>query len=192
MPPARRTPAVRPLPGSTPLPDVRTTDTRPDAVVLALPLVAVDDAVTVSGELPATGLDVPALLLAEKAGGDAGALLSLPVTAAGTLDRLLLVGTGTGSPKDLRKAGAALARRSKAHPVLVVDVTALAPDAAASAALVEGLLLASYGFTVKPGAEPQGPARGRGGRRRLPWRAAGRRRGQGHRPGARPRQHPAP
>ncbi|MCW2606099.1 MAG: Leucyl aminopeptidase [Frankiales bacterium] len=154
MPPARRKSAS--LPGSAPLPEVRVLATRPvAAAALALPVRPGDDAVEVAGTLPDAGPDVPAVLAAEKAKGEAGEVLSLPVTGGEALERLLLVGVGTASPKDLRKAGAALARKAKGVPALVVDVAALGLDGAATAALVEGLLLASYGFTVKPGAEPR-------------------------------------
>ena len=74
---------------------------------------------------------------------------------AGPLTRVLLVGTGGASPRDLRKAGAALARKAKGSPALVVDLRGLRPSPDAVGALVEGLLLASYGFTLKPGAEPR-------------------------------------
>ena len=95
-------------------------------------------------------------LVAEKAKGSPGEVVSVPGTAA--YERVLLVGTGDGTPADLRRAGAALARRAKDCASLAVDLRALTPDgrplgALALAALVEGLLLASYTFSRK--AEPK-------------------------------------
>ena len=60
------------------------------------------------------------------------------------------------SPADLRKAGAAVARRAKDAASLVVDVRGLGLDGAGLHALAEGLLLASYSFSRK--AEPKARA----------------------------------
>ena len=95
-------------------------------------------------------------LVAEKAKGSPGEVVAVAGTAP--YDRVLLVGTGAATPADLRRAGAALARRAKDSASLAVDLRALTPDgrplgAPALAALVEGLLLASYTFSRK--AEPK-------------------------------------
>ncbi|MCU1691166.1 MAG: Leucyl aminopeptidase [Frankiales bacterium] len=148
MPPARRKSALAPLPGSSPLPDVRLLATRPPGALLALPTRPVDDVVTTLGEV--SDVDLAAALTSESAKGEPGEVVRVPVTADSAV---LLVGVGAATPKDLRKAGAALARKAKAAPQLVVDLTGLQPSADAVGALVEGLLLASYRFTLKPGAE---------------------------------------
>ncbi len=146
MPPARRKSAPAPLPGSSPLPDVRLLAARPDAALLALPSRrADDDAVRALGQ--AGDLDLDAVLLAETAKGEPGEVVSAP--------DVLLFGVGAAAPKDLRKAGAALARKAKGSPQLVVDLDGLQPGSDAAGAFVEGLLLASYRFTLKPGAEPR-------------------------------------
>ena len=68
----------------------------------------------------------------------------MPVVAPdGLPGRLLLVGTGDGSPRDLRRAGAALGRAVRGRDRLVTSVGAGAgPDGVR--AFVEGLLLGPY------------------------------------------------
>ena len=145
MPPARRTrfPAVA-------LPQVGLAAGVPEAAVVAVPTRSVDGAAELAGETP---VDTTGLLERETAKGGAGELISVPVTATGTLERVLLVGTGEGSPAELRKAGAALARRCKDAASLAVDLRQAVPDEAGLSALVEGLLLGSYSFSRK--AEPK-------------------------------------
>ncbi|MEX2290657.1 MAG: leucyl aminopeptidase [Mycobacteriales bacterium] len=82
--------------------------------------------------------------------------VAVPVTGAGRSERVLLVGTGDGSPGDLRKAGAALARRARDSASLTVDLRAATPDGAGLRGLVEGLTLGSYSFSRK--AEPKARA----------------------------------
>ncbi len=95
------------------------------------------------------GVDLPALLAAEAFRGRVGEVLRVPATAPdhGPL-RWYLVGTGEGSPADLRRAGAAAARAVRVFvartPTLVaVD---LLPDGRVRdrqvQAVTEGLLLA--------------------------------------------------
>ena len=123
--------------------------------LLAVPVRPGDDGGAPAGPLPAglpDGLDVAALLARESAKGAAGEVVSAPVTGDGPLERVLLLGVGEASPADLRKAGAALARRGKDVAQLALDVRPLALDADGVAALAAGLLLASYSFSVK--AEP--------------------------------------
>ncbi len=150
MPPARRKTAPRALPGSSPLPEVRVVGPQPDAAVVAVPTRRQDDAVVALGALP--DVDLAALLVQEEAKGEPGEVVARPLAEG---RRVLLVGVGEAAPKDLRKAGAALARRAKGHPSVVVDLSGLRPGPEQTAALVEGLLLASYGFTLKAGAEPR-------------------------------------
>ena len=129
----------------SPLPGLRLSLDLPAAVVVALPTGPGGDGVRVHGRPP---LDVAAVLLREHAKGEAGEVHSIPVTGNDPLERVLLVGTGDGSPAAWRKAGAALARRAKASASLAVDLRELTPDGAALRALAEGLLLASYGFST--------------------------------------------
>ncbi len=146
MPPARRTarfPAV-------PLPTVALAAELPEAETTALPTVSDDG----SARLPGAPVDdLSDVLSREKAKGTAGELVALPATDSG---RVLLLGTGDATPADLRKAGAALARRAKDSASLAVDLRAAVPDGAGLRALVEGLLLGSYSFSRKK--EPQSRA----------------------------------
>ena len=75
--------------------------------------------------------------------------------------RLILVGVGDGSPDDLRRAGAALARQTRGLGRVVTTLGAEGGSASALAlrALVEGYLLASYRTpTQSTGTPPAGPA----------------------------------
>src|SRR4051794_13368639 len=120
----------------------------PVAAVVALPTRPGDEGPRVLGQPP---LEVAALLAREKAKGEPGELIALPVE-----DRVLLMGTGDGGPVALRKAGAAVARRAKQQASLALDLRRLELSAEGLQALAEGLLLSSYGFTLKPpgGARP--------------------------------------
>ncbi len=125
------------------LPSLRLTGTVPKADVLALPTRQGPEIV---GTPPG---DVTGLLEREKAKGEAGELVAVPI-----VDKVFLVGTGGGSPAELRKAGAALARRTKGSASLALDLRAYALDADGLHALVVGLLLGVYGFTRKASSEP--------------------------------------
>jgi leucyl aminopeptidase len=92
----------------------------------------------------AYGVDLVAVLSSERVKGRAGEVVRVPVQAPeGLPGRLLLVGTGSGRPADLRKAGAALARACRGRRALVSSVGA-GSAADAVRALVEGLLLGGY------------------------------------------------
>ncbi|HWS57284.1 MAG TPA: M17 family peptidase N-terminal domain-containing protein, partial [Actinotalea sp.] len=72
--------------------------------------------------------------------------------------RLVLVGIGTGSPTDLRRAGAAIARRTRGLGRVVTTV-ASDGDPESVRALVEGYLLGAYSHPVASAAAPApGPA----------------------------------
>ncbi|MCW2681496.1 MAG: Leucyl aminopeptidase [Frankiales bacterium] len=115
----------------------------PEVAVLAVPTVGDDG----SARLPGTPADdFTDLLEREQAKGSPGEVVAVPSSSP---TRLLLVGTGAGTPTDLRKAGAALARKAKDAEGLAVDLREALPDAAGLRALVEGLLLGSYSFTRK-------------------------------------------
>ncbi|WP_026118951.1 leucyl aminopeptidase [Nocardiopsis ganjiahuensis] len=84
--------------------------------------------------------------------GKPGELSQFPVSRDGGLVRLALLGVGSGSPDDLRKAGAALSRAARGN-----ERVALAwpgADDAAATAFAEGALLASYTFTLKSAETP--------------------------------------
>jgi leucyl aminopeptidase len=90
------------------------------------------------------------LLEHHRSGGKAGDVVEHPVlSSAGpanpALRSVILVGTGSGSSADLRRAGAALARRVRGRRTLATSLAALADDAGLRA-LVEGLVLGSFVF----------------------------------------------
>ena len=142
---------------AVPLPGLVLADQLPAAAVLAVPTAPDGESARLVGDLPVgLDLDVAALLARETAKGTAGEVVGVPVTAEGELERVLLVGTGASTPADLRKAGAAVARRAQSASSLAVDLRGLDVDSSGLRALVEGLLLASYSFTRK--AEPKARA----------------------------------
>ncbi|WP_021600074.1 leucyl aminopeptidase family protein [Actinomadura welshii] len=87
------------------------------------------------------------LLALHRAKGEPGEITAAQVRIGDRLRELLLYGVGEAAPADLRKAGAALARRGRGRTALVAGV----PDGDL-AAFTEGALLASYGFKI--GAPP--------------------------------------
>ena len=151
------------LPVQVSPPQIALSDVAPSAVVgadvLALPVLA--DSGDEAGAGPALGpgaaelldevdLDLFSLLDLHKATGAVGevvehALLSSAGLSNDALRLVLLVGVGGGSPAELRRAGAALARRAKGHETVATSLAALADDAGLRA-LVEGLVLGSFEF----------------------------------------------
>jgi leucyl aminopeptidase len=98
----------------------------------------------------ALGVDAAAVLAARKAKGEPGEVVEIPVARDG-VDVVLLVGVGDGGPAAMRKAAAALVRRSGSATGVVATVAdGLAPDAVAAAA--EAATLA--GFSFKQRSEP--------------------------------------
>ncbi|KAB2367654.1 leucyl aminopeptidase [Actinomadura montaniterrae] len=83
------------------------------------------------------------LLELHGAKGEAGEIIAAPVQVGGDVRELLLYGVGEAAPADLRKAGAALARRGRGRTALVAGV-----PSGDLAAFVEGALLASYEFRI--------------------------------------------
>ena len=125
-----------------------------DAPVVATSVEQVDGrpATSTSGATLADslGVDLHSALERASATGKAGEVVDVPVTAADSaVRRLLLVGTGDGSAGDLRRAGAALAGRAAGAQRLATD-TVLGLDAETARAHVEGLLLAAYAFGPAP------------------------------------------
>ena len=146
------------LPHQVSPPEVALSSVAPTGIlgadVVALPVVLDADGPTLgpgSAELlDELDLDVFALLEHHKATGKAGevvehAVLSWEGLSNDCLRSLLFVGVGKGSPADLRRAGAALARRTKGKDVVATSLAALSDDAGLRA-LVEGLVLGSFGF----------------------------------------------
>ncbi|MEV4359006.1 leucyl aminopeptidase [Nonomuraea sp. NPDC049625] len=91
-------------------------------------------------------LPVSDLLAHYEAKGEAGEIVEVPVARGGGVGRVLLYGVGDGSPRALRKAGAALARRARGRDTLTV----VAPDGDV-AAFAEAALLAAYSFKIGNG-----------------------------------------
>lgn len=102
--------------------------------------------------LEALGVDAAAFLRAEQAVGKAGEIVAIPLRRDG-VDAVLLVGCGEGSPAELRRAGAAVARRASGSRS-VATTLAVGRDSVAIRALAEGIGLAAYRFSVAPDAKP--------------------------------------
>jgi leucyl aminopeptidase len=95
-------------------------------------------------------LDVFGLLEHHRATGKVGEVVEHPILSGSDLGEdgmrtALFVGVGEGSPADLRRAGAALARRTRGKGTLATSLAALTDDAGLRA-VVEGLVLGSFGF----------------------------------------------
>jgi leucyl aminopeptidase len=146
------------LPNSVSPPQIALSSAAPTGVVgadvVAVPLVKDEDGPTLGPGaaelLDEIDLDVFALLEHHRSTGKAGEIVEYPVLSAGGLANdglrsVLFVGVGTGSPTDLRKTGAALARRVKGRKTLATSLAALSDDSGLRA-LVEGLVLGSFGF----------------------------------------------
>jgi leucyl aminopeptidase len=92
-------------------------------------------------------VDLLALLELRQGSGSAGDVVEhlLLDGAERTLTTVLLVGVGAGAPGDLRRAGAALARKVRGRGRVATSVSAVADDAGLRA-FVEGLVLGSFTF----------------------------------------------
>jgi leucyl aminopeptidase len=152
VPPPRRSRSAAPRLPQVPLPALGLAEAVPAAAVLAVPTRPGQDGPQIVGTTP---VDVAGLLEREKAKGEAGELVAVPVPGEGPLERVLLVGAGAATPADLRKAGAAVARRAKASASLALDVRGLEVGEAELRGLVDGLLLASYGYSRKADPTPR-------------------------------------
>lgn len=125
-----------------------------DALLLALPVQAHDDAPRVSAlsrEVEALfGLDLADEVAIEKATGRAGEVIEFAVSAAGSsVERLLLVGIGKGSANDLRKAGAALGRRVRGRSERLATAVAYGASATNVRAHLLAIALSSYTWSEK-------------------------------------------
>jgi leucyl aminopeptidase len=89
-------------------------------------------------------IDLDRVIAAERVSGRGGDVTRVPVASPDGLPaRLLLVGTGDGTPADLRRAGAALARAVRGRRLVLTSLGhRRAPEAVRG--LVEGLLLGGY------------------------------------------------
>ncbi|NRQ35591.1 leucyl aminopeptidase [Nonomuraea sp. NN258] len=108
-----------------------------DAELLAVPFTS-DLSPSVELHLP-----VSELLAHYEAKGEAGEIVEVPVPRGDGVGRVLLYGVGDGSPRALRKAGAALTRRVKGRQALTI----VPPDGDVSA-FAESALLAAYTFKI--------------------------------------------
>lgn len=150
------------LPSQVSPPQIALSDVAPSAVlgadVVAVPVLSADasgtDGVTLGPGaaelLDELTEDLFALLDVAGATGAAGEIVDRAVLDRSGLSNqdltlVLLVGVGEGSPDDLRRAGAALARRVKGRSTLATSLAALTDDLGLRA-LVEGLVLGSYEF----------------------------------------------
>ncbi|MFI0483780.1 leucyl aminopeptidase [Actinomadura sp. 9N215] len=123
-----------------------------EAEAVAVPVVSgpVAPAAEVAQSLPFT---LDELLELHRAKGEPGEITATQVRLGDRMRELLLYGVGEAAPADLRKAGAALARRGKGRTALVAGV-----PTGDLAAFVEGALLAGYEFKI--GAPPAKKALG--------------------------------
>ncbi|HEY6934698.1 MAG TPA: leucyl aminopeptidase family protein [Marmoricola sp.] len=109
-------------------------------------------------------LDVDLLQALELAGatGKAGEVVPVPVaglaTANAELALVLLIGVGQGSTTELRKAGAALARRTSDQEAVATSVPAVADDEGL-VAFVEGAVLGSFSFQLRSAGPKRRPVR---------------------------------
>ena len=126
------------------LPSLTAAGDVPEVIVLVVPTTPGEGGAVVSGPVP---VELDAVIAREAPAGAAGEVVTVP--GVGPLETVLLVGTGAGTPADLRKAGALIARRAPGSASRAVDLRGLPLDQAQLAALVEGLLLASYSFSRK-------------------------------------------
>ncbi len=103
-------------------------------------------------------VDLLALLDHHSASGKAGEVVEHVLLAAdGGAVPVLLVGVGRGEPHDLRRAGAALARRTRGRERVATSVPALADDTGLRA-FVEGMVLGSFTFSRRS-SDPTPPVR---------------------------------
>lgn len=125
--------------------------------IVAVPFGAADGALVLGPGAPeiddAVDTDLLALLEHQQATGKAGEIVELPLLSGDGPRSALLVGTGSDAPADLRRAGAALARRVKGRSVVATSIAAAADDAGLRA-FVEGLVLGSFTFHRRTTAPP--------------------------------------
>ncbi len=139
------------------------------ADVLALPFLAEDDTLVLGPGaaelLERVDVDLVALLEHQGAQGRAGEVVEHVLLARGSDDdgtplTVLLVGVGTSTSTDLRRAGAAVVRRSRSsqragdgatEPRRVVTTVPALADDAGLRAFVEGVVLGGFRYDLKTG-----------------------------------------
>ena len=105
----------------------------------------------------ATGLSAAEAIAAYDLSGQAGEVARLAARTPDGRLRLILLGVGDGSPAELRRAGAALARQLQRGQQAVAALPSAATRADADA-FTEGLLLGGYTFSMRDGgADPVSP-----------------------------------
>ncbi|HLL07218.1 MAG TPA: leucyl aminopeptidase [Nocardioidaceae bacterium] len=133
----------------------------PAAEVLAVGVSREDDELVVGSGgsllLDRVGVDLFTLLDRADAKGSAGEVVALPVLDGSALQQVLLVGVGAGEPSDMRRAGAALARRARGRDLVATSI-ADQTDEAGLAAFVEGIVLGSFTFTRRTTRASDAPA----------------------------------
>jgi len=129
--------------------DIRFADTRPEGdFALALPVAGKDRRAL--GSLGAAQAQVTAALERQRFDGEASSVAEQFVDENGTSRRVLLVGTGTGSPggEGAEKLGGTVAARlqTSGETSAVIDLTALGYDADAAARVALGAVLRSWRY----------------------------------------------
>ena len=125
--------------------------------ILAVPVLPGEDGARVGrggDALSALGVDANAVLAAREASGSAGEVLDVPVARDG-VTTVLLVGIGDGSPAALRKAGAAVARRSGGSESTVASTVVDGTDLESVRAFTEAAALAAYTFSRRSVPKPR-------------------------------------
>lgn len=78
----------------------------------------------------AAGIDLLAVLEAQRATGAVGEITAVPLSRHGVVQTVFLVGVGEQRPIDLRRAGATLARSARDLDSVVTSIAAGAPRTA--------------------------------------------------------------
>jgi leucyl aminopeptidase len=141
-----------PTPGDVPLaPSLAAASGQDDGSEdLAVPVQGADEA-GLDARLSAPVADVIAVC---EATGRAGDVAQAVTGLSESTGRILFLGLGDGSPAEMRKAGAALARRVGPGRSLLTSAAWGRPDDAIRA-FAEGLLLGSYRFSLKSATPPE-------------------------------------
>lgn len=152
------------MPSRAPLPDLLPAQVAPSGVTLdgrdphlagaetiALPVIAEAGSLVLGPGAAslADELDLLGVLDSEGASGKAGEVTVLPVPSGTELNaalrRVLLVGVGSASADEFRRAGAALARATRGRASVSTTIPSVEPDVALEPFLI-GVILASFSF----------------------------------------------
>ena len=160
-----------PLPPQVSPPEFALRDAAPSRLVgvgiVAVPVLVGDDgpvlgpgAAELADDL---AVDLTEVLSSADATGETGEVTELPVVgtadlANSSLSRVLMIGVGDGTPTDLRRAGATLARRTTNADVVASSVSAVGDDEG-MVAFVEGATLGSFGFSLRKDGPRDRPVR---------------------------------